>query len=87
MSKIAKKLGPRSRNLHADLSRVNIGNAILYGLPTDLHLQGTQLNTALSVFFVTYCVFEIPANILMKKMRPHVFRESSSRIRSCKVLY
>ena len=63
-----------------DDARVNIGNALLYGLPTDLNLQGTQLNTALSVFFVTYCTFEIPANIPLKRTRPHVFCRSLTGI-------
>lgn len=58
--------------------RVNIGNALLYGLPKDLHLQGMQVNIALSVFFVTYCTFEIPANVLMKRLRPNVFCMSSN---------
>lgn len=57
----------------AFLDRVNVGNALLYGLPEDLHLRGNQLNIALSIFFVTYCVFEIPANILMKYLSPHIF--------------
>ncbi|KAL2047243.1 hypothetical protein N7G274_001262 [Stereocaulon virgatum] len=61
----------------AFLDRVNIGNALLYGLPKDLHLQGTQLNIALSVFFVTYCIFEIPANVLMKKLSPQTFLSAS----------
>lgn len=54
---------------------MNIGNALLFHLPSDLALRGNQVNIALSVFFVTYCVFEIPANVLLKRMKPQVFRE------------
>lgn len=57
--------------------RVNIGNALLFRLPADLHLQKWQTNIALSVFFISYVAFEIPANILLKKVKPHIFREFS----------
>lgn len=52
---------------------MNIGNALLYRLPQDLNLQGIQTNVALCVFFVGYIAFEIPANILIKRNRPHIF--------------
>ncbi|KAL8686333.1 MAG: hypothetical protein Q9224_005479 [Gallowayella concinna] len=57
----------------AFIDRVNIGNAVLFGLPDDLHLRGWELNAALAVFFVSYVVFGVPANILMKKTKPHIF--------------
>lgn len=59
------------------LPRVNIGSALLFRLPVDLKLRQWQLDTALSVFFVAYVVFEIPASILMKRVKPHVFCEFS----------
>ncbi|PNY26791.1 transporter [Tolypocladium capitatum] len=61
--------------LLAFLDRVNISNADLYGLSKDLRLgdDGYKFNTALVIFFVPYCVFEIPSNILLKKFRPHVW--------------
>ena len=34
-----------------------------------------QYNIALCVFFVSYIVFEVPANIVMKKVKPHIFSE------------
>lgn len=43
-------------------------------LPSDLHLVGQQRNIALTIFFVPYIIFEIPSNILMKRMKPHVWR-------------
>jgi MFS family permease len=52
---------------------VSISNAVLYGLQQDLKLKGTQYNTALLIFFVPYIVFEVPSNILLKKLRPHVW--------------
>ncbi|EMD32285.1 hypothetical protein CERSUDRAFT_99677 [Gelatoporia subvermispora B] len=56
----------------ASLDRVNISNAVLFGLKTDLNLEGNHLNTALVVFFVPYVLFEIPSNALVKRFRPHV---------------
>jgi hypothetical protein len=53
--------------------RVNIGNAQLFSLSKDLHLDGNQYNIALSVFFISYIAFEIPANVIMKKIKPHIF--------------
>ena len=57
----------------AFLDRTNIANASVFGLQKDLGLTGTQYNTALTIFFVPYVVFEIPSNILLKKLRPHVW--------------
>lgn len=59
--------------LLAFLDRVNISNASLYGLKTDLKLTGDEYNTALVVFFVPYILFEIPSNTLMKRFKPHVW--------------
>lgn len=39
--------------------------------PDELNLYGTRFNTALVIFFVPYAVFEIPSNILLKKLRPN----------------
>ena len=45
----------------------------MFGLQKDLGLTGTQYNTALTIFFVPYIVFEIPSNILLKKLTPHLW--------------
>jgi hypothetical protein len=42
--------------LRTDLSLVNIGNARLYGMETELGLTGNQYQVAVSILFVTYCV-------------------------------
>lgn len=42
-------------------------------MPEELGLTGQQPNTALAIFFVPYIIFEIPSNILMKKLTPHVW--------------
>lgn len=52
------------------LDRVNIGQAKLDGLLETLHLSSAQYNACLSVFFATYVVFEIPSNLVLKRLRP-----------------
>lgn len=53
--------------------RTNIGNAKLAGLPKDLELSGTQFNDALTIFFVSYSVFEPATNVLLKRLQPSIF--------------
>ncbi|KZF26760.1 retrograde regulation protein 2 [Xylona heveae TC161] len=55
------------------LDRTNIGNAKIAGLPKDLHLTNGQYSAALSVFFVSYALFEPLTNVLLKRLRPRVF--------------
>jgi MFS family permease len=42
-------------------------------MPKELHLTGQQPNIALAVFFVPYILFEVPSNILMKKLSPQIW--------------
>lgn len=55
------------------LDRGNIGNAKIEGLIDDLNMTGPQYNWCLTVFFFTYCAFEVPSNILLKKWRPSIW--------------
>lgn len=57
----------------AFLDRTNIGNAKVNGLVKDLKMTNGQYNAALSLFFVTYALFEPLTNILLKKWRPKIF--------------
>ncbi|KKY18312.1 putative retrograde regulation protein 2 [Diplodia seriata] len=50
------------------LDRINIGNGRLYGLEEDLNLSSMQFSIALSVFFVTYVIVEIPSNLIIKRV-------------------
>ncbi|KZT63330.1 hypothetical protein DAEQUDRAFT_770719 [Daedalea quercina L-15889] len=52
------------------LDRGNIGNAKLEGLMTQLDLTGNRYNIALTMFYIPYCLFDPPANLLLKKFRP-----------------
>ncbi|ORY59120.1 major facilitator superfamily transporter [Pseudomassariella vexata] len=56
--------------LVAYLDRSNIGNAAIAGMTDDLDLIGNRLNVAVTVFYVTYIAFEIPASLVLKKARP-----------------
>lgn len=57
----------------AFLDRINIGNARIMGLEKDLRMKGSDFNIALLVFFVPYILFEVPSNLLMKKIRPSIW--------------
>jgi hypothetical protein len=54
----------------AQLITVEIGNAKLAGFEKDLGLEGLDYNIVLSVFFVSYIVFEIPSNLMCKWIGP-----------------
>ncbi|KAF2792120.1 major facilitator superfamily transporter [Melanomma pulvis-pyrius CBS 109.77] len=56
--------------LVAYLDRSNIGNAAIAGMNDDLNLTGNRLNVAVTLFYVTYIAFEVPASLLLKKLRP-----------------
>ncbi|KAJ8583660.1 MFS general substrate transporter [Rhizopogon salebrosus TDB-379] len=52
------------------LDRVNVGNAKVAGMSTDLNLTGFKYNIAAAVFFIPYCIAEVPSNIALKLFRP-----------------
>lgn len=63
--------------LLAFLDRTNIGNAKIAGLtspkPDGIGITASQYNSSLTIFFVSYAVFEPLTNVLLKKMRPSRF--------------
>ncbi|KAI1376423.1 MFS general substrate transporter [Hypoxylon crocopeplum] len=60
--------------LLAFLDRTNIGNAKVAHLTDDLHLEvPKQYNETLTIFFISYSLFEPLTNVLLKKLRPSVF--------------
>ncbi|KAK0658117.1 putative transporter [Lasiodiplodia hormozganensis] len=56
--------------LLAFLDRTNIGNARIQGLTEELNMTGNDYNVALLVFFVPYILFEIPSNLILKRVAP-----------------
>ncbi|KAI1364051.1 major facilitator superfamily domain-containing protein [Xylaria arbuscula] len=59
--------------LLSHIDRGNIGNAKIEGLDKDIHLVGNQYNIATTIFFVPYIIFEIPSNIVLKKVKPSIW--------------
>ncbi|GAA5934073.1 hypothetical protein JCM10213_008517 [Rhodosporidiobolus nylandii] len=57
------------------LDRSNIGNAKLYGMLNDIGLahKPAAYNTSLALYFLGYVLFEIAANIILKKFNPKVW--------------
>ncbi|GAA5959743.1 hypothetical protein JCM8115_004847 [Rhodotorula mucilaginosa] len=57
------------------LDRSNIGNAKLLGLMKDIGLakNPAAYNTSLALYFLGYVLFEIPANMVLKKFNPKVW--------------
>jgi hypothetical protein len=49
------------------IDRNNLGNAKTDGLDTDLGLVGNQYSITLMVFYITFCGFDLPSNLLLKK--------------------
>ncbi|KAJ2990123.1 hypothetical protein NUW58_g3109 [Xylaria curta] len=52
------------------LDRGNIGNAKIEGLQEDLRMTDNEYNLCLTVFFFSYAAFEVPSNLLLKRLRP-----------------
>lgn len=61
--------------IHVSLLRANgsKGNGKIEGLVDDLHMTQWQYNACLSIFFVSYSLFEPVSNVLLKRMRPKIY--------------
>lgn len=46
------------------------GNAKIQGMIEDLDMTGHDYNIALFVFFIPYILFEVPSNIVIKRIAP-----------------
>lgn len=55
------------------LDRSNFSNAYVSGLKEDLGMKGTEFNQINSVFYVGYTVGQIPNNIALQKIAPHLY--------------
>ncbi|KAH0590875.1 hypothetical protein H2248_000992 [Termitomyces sp. 'cryptogamus'] len=55
------------------MDRGNIGNAKLYNLTDDIHINKDQYLIALTVFFFPYALFEPVSNVFLRKLRPSVW--------------
>lgn len=52
---------------------MQIRNAKTGGLERDFNLTSTQYSIIVLVFFVSYLCFEVPANMILTRVRPSVF--------------
>ncbi|KIW72636.1 hypothetical protein PV04_00816 [Phialophora macrospora] len=55
------------------LDRTNIGNAKIDGLQEDLNLTNNEYNNTLTIFFISYSLFEPLTQILLKRFKPSIF--------------
>lgn len=55
------------------LDRSNLNNAYVSGLKEDLSMYGTELNQINSVFYVGYTLGQIPNNLALQKVPPHLY--------------
>jgi len=55
------------------MDRTNIGNARIQGMTEDLKMTGSDYNMALFVFFIPYILFEVPSNIVIKRLPPSLW--------------
>lgn len=58
------------------IDRINIGNARLQGLEKDLNMKNHDYNIALFIFFIPYIIFEVPSNLILKKISPSTWLSS-----------
>ncbi|KXN73682.1 MFS general substrate transporter [Conidiobolus coronatus NRRL 28638] len=54
--------------LFSFLDRVNIGYARLYRMEEELSLTQWEYSWSLSIFFISYILFEVPSNLILKKI-------------------
>lgn len=76
-----------TRRAKPHLYRTNIGNAKLVGLQTDLGMTNAQYNASLTIFFVSYSVFEPATNVLLKRLRPSIFIPSIMMAWVCEAFF
>ncbi|KAF2631009.1 pantothenate transporter [Macroventuria anomochaeta] len=55
------------------LDRTNISSAYIAGLGADLRLTGQRYNIALLVFFIGYCIFELPSNYVIRRLGARIW--------------
>ncbi|KAK5046773.1 hypothetical protein LTR84_007126 [Exophiala bonariae] len=50
------------------IDRTNLGFARIVGMSSDLQLTGNKYNVVLMLFFITYTLFEIPSNTIIRRV-------------------
>ncbi|KAK4943530.1 hypothetical protein LTR28_008423 [Elasticomyces elasticus] len=52
------------------LRKLDLRNAKIQGMTEDLKMTGNHYNIALFIFFIPYILFEVPSNIIIKRVAP-----------------
>ncbi|ORY66004.1 major facilitator superfamily domain-containing protein [Pseudomassariella vexata] len=55
------------------LDRNNIASAKIVGLPQTLGLTNSEYNTCLLMFYIGYCITQVPSNMIIGKVRPSYY--------------
>ncbi len=55
------------------LDKNALAQAKLSGLEDDLNMHGTQFNTATSIYFIGYLLFQFVSNMLLTRLRPSIY--------------
>ncbi|KAF6808785.1 hypothetical protein CPLU01_15618 [Colletotrichum plurivorum] len=55
------------------LDRNNIASAKIAGLPETLNMTNNEYNTCLLMFYVGYCITQVPSNLIIGKVRPSYY--------------
>ncbi|EXJ61036.1 hypothetical protein A1O7_05189 [Cladophialophora yegresii CBS 114405] len=55
------------------VDRSNLGFARIVGMSTDLNLTGNKYNVILMLFFITYTIFEIPSNSILRRVSLRIY--------------
>eukprot|EP01112_Ceratiomyxa_fruticulosa_P009080 TRINITY_DN2368_c0_g1_i1.p1 TRINITY_DN2368_c0_g1~~TRINITY_DN2368_c0_g1_i1.p1 ORF type:complete len:454 (+),score=50.40 TRINITY_DN2368_c0_g1_i1:195-1556(+) len=71
MKKVTWRIVPFAGLLYllSFIDRVNVGN-VHQSLKTDLGLSEEQFGQTVGIFFLGYCLFEVPSNMAMKRFSP-----------------
>ncbi|KJK68128.1 Major Facilitator Superfamily protein [Aspergillus parasiticus SU-1] len=54
------------------LDRINVSNARLAGMQSDLHMSDTVWSAGISLFYVGYIISQVPANVFIAKGKPSI---------------
>lgn len=65
-------LGWAPLTLISYLDRINVSNARLAGMQSDLHMTDVEWSAGISMFYVGYIISQIPANVIISKGKPRV---------------
>ncbi|KAH8818732.1 MFS general substrate transporter [Flagelloscypha sp. PMI_526] len=57
----------------SSLDRTSLGNAKLYHWSTDLRITDNRYLLCLIIFYFGYVLFEVPSNVLLKRLRPSIW--------------